>query len=99
MNSRQRVQSALSHQQPDHVPLDLGATTVTGMHVSSVYKLRQALKLDSPGTPVKVTEPYQMLGEIAPDLQQALGVDVVALSRPATMFGFKNEDWKPWTTF
>jgi hypothetical protein len=99
MNSRQRVEAALNHQQPDHVPLDLGATTVTGMQVSSVYKLRQALGLDAPGTPVKVNEPYQMLGEIAPDLQEALGVDVVALSRPATMFGFKNEDWKPWTTF
>ncbi|MGA2060624.1 MAG: uroporphyrinogen decarboxylase family protein [Thermoguttaceae bacterium] len=99
MNSRQRVQSALNHKQPDHVPLDLGATTVTGMQVSCVYKLRQALKLDPPGTPVKVTEPYQMLGEIAPDLLDALGVDVIPLGRPSTMFGFKNEDWKPWTTF
>ena len=31
------------------------------------------------GTPVKVVEPYQMLGEIAPDLLEALGVDVVGL--------------------
>ncbi len=36
MNSRQRVEAALNHQQPDHVPLDLGASAVTGMHVSSV---------------------------------------------------------------
>ena len=35
MNSRQRVEAALNHQQPDHVPLDLGASPVTGMHVSS----------------------------------------------------------------
>jgi hypothetical protein len=99
MNSRQRVQSALNHQQPDHVPLDLGASAVTGMHVSSVYKLRQALKLDPPGTPVKVTEVYQLLGEIGPDLQDALGVDVVALGGPQSMFGFEFRDWKPWTTF
>ena len=52
MNSRQRVEAALNHQQPDRVPLDLGASAVTGMHVSSVYKLRQALNLDPPGTPV-----------------------------------------------
>ena len=69
------------------------------MQVGSVYRLRQALGLDRPGTPVKVTEPYQMLGEIAPDLLDALGVDVTALPRPSTMFGFKNEDWKTWTTF
>jgi hypothetical protein len=99
MNSRQRVVAALNHQEPDRIPLDLGATTVTGMQVSCVYQLRQALRLDPPGTPVKVTEPYQMLGEIAPDLMDALGVDVVGLGRPSTMFGFKNEGWKRWTTF
>jgi hypothetical protein len=99
MNSRQRVEAALNHRKPDRIPLDLGATTVTGMQVGSVYKLRQALKLDPPGTPVKVNEPYQMLGEIGPDLLDALGVDVIPLGRPSTMFGFKNEDWKPWTTF
>ena len=69
------------------------------MQVDTVYKLRQALGLDAPGTPVKVVEPYQMLGEIKPDLMDALGIDVVGLGKPATMFGFKNEGWKPWTTF
>jgi len=99
MNSRQRVQAALGHQQPDYVPLDLGASAVTGMHVGSVAQLRQALGLDEPGTPVKVVEPYQMLGEIAPDLVEALGIDVVGLGSPKTMFGFENKDWKPWTLF
>jgi hypothetical protein len=89
----------LNHQPPDRVPLDLGSSGVTGMQVDTVYKLRQALHLDSPGTPVKVVEPYQMLGEIKPDLMDALGVDVVGLGKPSTMFGFKNEGWKPWTTF
>lgn len=97
MNSRQRVEAALRHEQPDCVPLDLGASAVTGMHVSSVYALRQAISLDKPGTPVKVTEPYQMLGEIGPDLMDAIGVDVVGLGSPRTMFGFENKDWKPWT--
>jgi uroporphyrinogen-III decarboxylase len=67
------------------------------MHVSSVYALRQALGLDEPGTPVKVVEPFQMLGEIKPDLMEALGVDVVSVGLPKNMFGFENKDWKPWT--
>lgn len=99
MTSRERVQAALNHQEPDRVPLDLGATAVTGMHVSSVYLLRQALALDTPGTPVKVVEPYQMLGEIAPDLQEVLGVDVVGIGGPRNMFGFRNEGWKEWRLF
>ena len=99
MNSRQRVETALNHQEPDRIPLDLGGGPVTGMHVSSVYMLRQALELDPPGTPVKVIEPYQMLGEIKPDLMEALGVDVVGLSGCTTMFGFPLDNWKEWTFF
>lgn len=99
MNSRERVQLALNHKEADRVPLDLGGCGQTGMHVSSVYALRQALKLDPPGVPVKVDEPFQMLGEIKPDLQDALGVDVVGMGGETNFFGYKNEGWKPWTTF
>ena len=99
MTSRERVHLALNHQESDRVPVDLGAGPVTGMQVDTVYNLRQALGLDAPGTPVKVVEPYQMLGEIKADLMAALGIDVVGLSKASTMFGFKNEGWKHWTTF
>jgi hypothetical protein len=99
ISSRERVRLALEHQEPDRVPLDLGASSVTGMQVDTVYQLRQAFGLDPPGTRVKVVEPYQMLGEIKPDLMDALGIDVMGLGKPSTMFGFKNEGWKPWTTF
>jgi hypothetical protein len=99
MNSRERVNLALQHQEADRVPLDLGATTVSGMHVSAVYLLRQALALDAPGTPVKVIEPLQMLGEIKLDLIEALGIDTVRLAGTGTSFGFKLERWKEWTTF
>jgi hypothetical protein len=99
MISRERLEIALKHGEPDRVPLDLGGSATTGMHVSSVFRLRQALELDEPGTPVKVVEPYQMLGEIQPDLMAALGVDVVGLGSTKTLFGFRNDGWKPWTTF
>jgi hypothetical protein len=99
MSSRERVEAALNHKEPDRLPLDLGASAVTGMQVSSVYQLRQALGLDPRGTPVKVVEPYQMLGEIAPDLMDALGIDVVGLGGTRNLFGFRNENWKAWTLF
>lgn len=99
MNSRNRIETTLDHRMPDRVPLDFGASPTTGIHVSSVYLIRQALKLDSPGTPVKVIEPYQMLGEIQSDLIAALGIDVIGVNGPRTMFGFSNENWKHWNTF
>ena len=99
MTSRERVNLALQHKAPDRIPLDLGATTVTGMHVSAVYKLRQALALDALGTPVKVIEPLQMLGEVKLDLVEALGIDTVRLAGTGTSFGFRLEGWKEWRTF
>ena len=97
--ARERVVTTLAHRRPDIVPLDLGGSDVTGMHVDSVYRLRRALKLDPPGTPVKIVEPFQLLGEIKEDLLDALGVDVVSLAPLTTIFGFRNEHWKPWSTF
>ncbi len=99
ITSRERVSLILKHQEADRVPLDLGGSGTTGMHVDSVYLLRQALRLDPPGSPVQVIDPFQMLGEIAPDLVAALGADVLPLATPVTIFGFRLEGWKPWTTF
>lgn len=97
LTSRERVELALKHQEPDRIPVDLGGCGQTGMHVSTVYQLRQALGLDEPGTPVKVIEPYQMLGEIKQDLLDAVGGDIVGVGVRHNMFGFVNENWKPWT--
>ena len=97
MTSRERIAAACAHTEPDRLPVDFGGGFQTGIHVSMVYKLRQALGLDPPGTPVKVVEVYQMLGEIAPDLAAALGVDTVSLHGTGTMFGFPQMAFKPWT--
>jgi len=99
MNSRERVLKALNYEPTDRVPVDLGGTVTSGAHVSVIANVRQALGLDKPGEPLKVIEPYQMLGEVAADLRQALGIDVVGLPGPKCMFGFENKDWKPWRTF
>ena len=99
MTGRERVLKAINHEEPDRVPLDLGAMAVSGMHVNIVTALRQALGLDVPGDRVKVIEPYQLLGEIGVDLIEALQIDAVGVLPPRTMFGFANDNWKEWTTF
>jgi hypothetical protein len=96
MTSRERIAAACAHREPDKLPIDFGGGFQTGIHVSMVYRLRQALGLDAPGTPVKVVEIYQMLGEVGADLRQALGVDTVSLAGTGTMFGFPQADFKPW---
>ena len=92
--SRQRLLDAMNHRQPDRVPVDFGASPVTGIHVSCIAALRDHFGLDK--HPVKVTEPFQMLGEVEDDLREALGSDVNGVPGRKVMFGFENKDWKPW---
>jgi hypothetical protein len=94
MTSKERVVAALNHRQPDRVPMDFGSTGVTGMHASCVAALRGYFGLEK--RPVKIHEPYQMLGLLEDDLQSALGIDVEGVFPRKTMFGFANRDWKPW---
>jgi len=84
----------LNHSQPDAVPFDLGATAVTGIHVTCVAALRDYYGLEK--RPVKIHEPYQMLGWVDEDLKQVLKLDLEGVIPRNTMFGFPVEDWKPW---
>jgi hypothetical protein len=94
MTSKERTVAALKHQQPDRIPIDFGGTAVTGIHVKIVAGLRDHYGLAR--QPVKVHEPYQMLGYIEEDLKQSLGIDVEGVDPEETMFGFPNELWKSW---
>jgi len=94
MTSRERVRAAIRHQQPDRVPVDFGSTFITGIHCSVVAGLRDHYGLEK--RPVKVCEPYQMLGLVEDDLLDAMGADVVSIFPRYTIFGFPNENWKMW---
>ncbi len=92
---RERMQNALSHRE-SKIPFDLGSTAVTGAHATIVEGLRAHYGLEK--RPVKVHEPYQMLGMIEDDLREALGVDTSGVFARNTMFGFPVERWKEWRT-
>lgn len=93
MSSQERLRNALNHRET-RVPIDLGSTGVTGMHSTVVEKLRSHFGLEE--RPVKIHEPYQMLGLIEEDLKEALGVDVDGVYPAGTLFGFPARDWKEW---
>lgn len=95
MTPRERVRKALNHETPDRVPVDLGATWVTGIAASAYARLRPALGLKA--EPPKINEPLQLLGTMEDDVREKLGIDVVGLWPQSTIFGFRNRGWKPWT--
>lgn len=94
--SRTNLQRTLHHEQPDRLVVDFGASPVTGIHVRVVEQLRDHFGLEK--KLVQVNEPYQMLGEVEEDLQEAMGVDVIGVSPSSDMFGNAMKDWKEWKT-
>ena len=95
MTSRERVQKTLAHQKPDRIPRDFGATPVTGVSASFIFKLRQELGLKE--KPIPVYCPYQMLGEVDAELRHHLGVDIASIWPKGNLLGFDNTATKPFT--
>lgn len=92
MTPRGILRQALAHQ-PGPVPVDFGSGPVSGIHVSVVAALREHFGL--PGGPVRIIEPYQMLGEVTDDLREAMGLSCVGIPPRATLFGFPLEhEWR-----
>lgn len=99
MNSREQFLKAVHHKQPDRVVLDMGATAVTGVHIQTISKLRRHFGLQR--KPIRVIEPFQMLGEVGWELIDSIGIDVIGAWGKNNMFGFNNhapyKEWKtPW---
>jgi uroporphyrinogen decarboxylase len=77
MTSRERLLTALNHQEPDRVPFDLSSTQVTGIHVVAYRGLREALGL--PPVEPELCDKIQQLALPHDDLMTRLGVDVRGL--------------------
>jgi len=86
ISSRERLLKALAHQEPDRVPLDLGSTQVTGIHVIAYHRLRQVLGL--PLTEAQICDHIQGLALPDTDLIERLGVDVRGL------FPLNSHNWQ-----
>ena len=74
MNSRDRVNMALNHQEPDRIPLDLGATVLTGIHIDAYQKLREYLGLSLRDAP-PVLDMKQQLAVVEDDVRDFFKVD------------------------
>ncbi len=97
MNSKEQFLKTVNHRQPGRVVMDLGSTAVTGIHVLALSRLRQLFGLQR--KPIRVIEPFQMLGEVGWELIDSLGIDVVGAWAKDNMFGFNNHaPYKEWQT-
>jgi len=81
MNSRQRVLMALNHQEPDRVPIDLGATIVSSITKSAYLDLKKYLGV--PVAELTMLDHVQQLPYLDDDLLERFGVDFRLVQLPA----------------
>jgi uroporphyrinogen decarboxylase len=74
MNHRERVLTALRHQEPDRVPIDFGGTVDSTILAVAYQDLRKHLGLNPSTT--RVNDIYQQTAVIDDDVRQALDIDV-----------------------
>lgn len=86
MNPRERVITTLNHKEPDHVPVDLAATTVTSITYPAYQNLRDYLGL-APDDGLQLSHVHQ--GTVIPreDLLRKCHIDFRSLSMPKSPRG------------
>ena len=90
MNSRERILSAINHQQPDRVPIDMGATPSSGISAIAHNNLINYLGIKD--QPTLIYDVVQQLGQPHDALLDQFGVDVLDIGRT---FNDQPTDWEP----
>jgi uroporphyrinogen decarboxylase len=79
MNHRERVIAAIRHQEPDRLPIDLGAMRSTGIMAMTYARLKEQLGIAEGD--VYVFDTGQQLAFVEEPVRQRFGLDVVILDR------------------
>jgi uroporphyrinogen decarboxylase len=77
MTARERVRAALSHRQPDRVPMDLGGMNSSSMVVEGYERLKRHFGVE---VEVRLADRMQRIVEIDEPILRALGIDTRRVS-------------------
>lgn len=87
MNSRERVLAAINHKETDKLPVDLGASSVTGISAIAYNKLSGYLGFNKIA---RIFDVVQQLAMIDDEIIDLFGVDAVDVNR---LFTQEDKDW------
>lgn len=90
MTSRERILAAISHRQPDRVPLDLSATPSSG--ISAIAYSNLVHHIGRPDLPVLIYDVVQQLAQPDDEILEMFGVDVIDIGRA---FNESEKAWNP----
>ncbi|MGI6339286.1 MAG: uroporphyrinogen decarboxylase family protein [Bacteroidales bacterium] len=84
MDSRNRIIEAINHRQPDKVPVDLGASTVTGISAIAYNNLKKHIGIKKPA---RIFDVVQQLANVDIEIIDLFGVDALDINRIAAETG------------
>ncbi len=88
MNSRERIFAAINHEEPDRIPVDLGATNTTGISAIAYSRLKKYLGIKSGY--VRIYDVAQQLAQPENMILDRFSVDAIDVGR---IYNTKDEDW------
>jgi uroporphyrinogen decarboxylase len=88
LTPRERVLASVRHQEPDQVPVDLGATTSSGISAIAYHNLKKYLGITDGNT--RVFDVVQQLAQPEDELLDYFGIDAVNVGRA---FNVSEHDW------
>ncbi len=94
MTSRERVQAAFAHKQPDKVAVDFGGMSCSMINSQVLADLRDYYGLEK--RLPKINDMSTMTAFVEPDLLDCMGGDVQQLYNYGDTYGHINTEWKEW---
>jgi uroporphyrinogen decarboxylase len=88
MTPRERVLASIAHQEPDQLPVDMGATPSSGISAIAYSNLKQYLGMQRGHT--RVYDVVQQLAQPEDEMLDRLQIDAVDIGRT---FNPRDEDW------
>lgn len=88
MTSRERILTAISHKEPDRVPLDLGSTPSSGISAIAYNNLKKHLGIHTGHT--RIFDVVQQVVQPETEILDRFGVDVIDIGR---VFNENDTDW------
>jgi len=96
MTSKERVMRAVNHEEVDKIPVDLGGSVQSTIHVYAYAALKKALGIESGD--VEISDSYILSAMVEDSVIDALQIDVVPILCPLDCLGVRNDlPKKDWT--
>ena len=89
MTSKERVMRAVNHEEVDKIPVDLGGSVQSTIHVYAYAALKKALGIESGD--VEVSDSYILSAMVEDSVVDALQIDAVPILCPLDCLGVRND--------